>query len=603
MEIELRPWQEDAYAHFKQNGHRGIVAVATGKGKTVFGIHCILKLSEENNALRTCIIVPTINLMFQWRDKIIEFLGISESDIGLYYGKKRENEGKKIVIFVINSFVKNLALIKISTPFDFMIADECHHYGSNLFSNLFKYETKYSLGLSATPIRESDPKGTEIIFKSIGDITYSLSHLEDPNSVPPFNIWSILVNLTLDEVSRYEKITQKCIPIERRLKDAYNIDKGTKDYMVRLNCLASARSAKARRTARGLLSNYGRKSNIKYTADAKAPLVQEIIRMERGSKIIVFTERRKLSEKILKDLPLSSNAMSVDNKTKNLNYKLDQFKNLDKGVIIAPKILDEGQDFTDASVAIVASFTSSVRQMIQRDGRILRKTPEKLRATRYTLVVKGLEERKYFDILDSTSMAETALNGVWVEFDGKNFTDAPDFKKKFREYLDPAVALENLSEKVKIKLNDYEYNYHKPKDPDFCDRRIKDLGNPYYKKIIEADQGQSWPRLYRGIISNQLDTSYIKKIRSLSPEEKELLNNQYRETMRIARDRKVQCESIWPIISACIHGHTVKLDKNTKDFFIKFFTGGVMPSFWKPDLYKFAKEDILDYIKDMEPNI
>jgi len=282
---------------------------------------------------------------------------------------------------------------------------------------------------------------------------------------------------------------------------------------------------------------------------------------------------------------------------------LDQFKNLDKGVIIAPKILDEGQDFTDASVAIVASFTSSVRQMIQRDGRILRKTPEKLRATRYTLVVKGLEERKYFDILDSTGMEETALNGVWVEFDGKNFIDAPDFKKKFQEYLDPAVALENLSDNVRIKLNDYELNYYKPNDPDFLDRRIKDLGKPYYKKIIEADNGQSWPRLYISICGNQLDTSDAKKIRSLSPKEKELLLSQYRETMRKARDRGVQCESIWPIISAFIYGHTVKLDEKAKEFFIKFFTGGVKPSFWGAELYKFAKEDVLDYIKDMEPNI
>ena len=74
MGIRFRDWQEEAYDEFKKYNFKGIIKVGTGKGKTVFAIYCIQKFLKENSDFRTCIIVPTINLMFQWKKEIINFL-------------------------------------------------------------------------------------------------------------------------------------------------------------------------------------------------------------------------------------------------------------------------------------------------------------------------------------------------------------------------------------------------------------------------------------------------------------------------------------------------------------------------------------------------
>ncbi|MBW6452122.1 MAG: DEAD/DEAH box helicase family protein [DPANN group archaeon] len=76
MGIILREWQNDAYKIFKNNNYNGILKVGTGKGKTVFAIYCIKQFMKDNPDYRTCIIVPTINLMFQWKAELLKFLDL-----------------------------------------------------------------------------------------------------------------------------------------------------------------------------------------------------------------------------------------------------------------------------------------------------------------------------------------------------------------------------------------------------------------------------------------------------------------------------------------------------------------------------------------------
>ena len=131
MEITLRSWQKDAYQSFENNNFNGILKVGTGKGKTIFAIYCIKEFLRINPLFRTCIIVPTINLMFQWKNELIKFMDIEPKEISLFYGREKSVSGK-IVIFVVNSAINssNLQKAHLLKKFDFMIADECHHYGS-----------------------------------------------------------------------------------------------------------------------------------------------------------------------------------------------------------------------------------------------------------------------------------------------------------------------------------------------------------------------------------------------------------------------------------------------------------------------------------------
>jgi superfamily II DNA or RNA helicase len=63
----------------------------------------------------------------------------------------------------------------------------------------------------------------------------------------------------------------------------------------------------------------------------------------------------------------------------------------DQGAVATSKVLNEGVNIPDASVAIVLSGSGSSREHIQRLGRILRKQPEK-EAILYEVVAAGTTE-------------------------------------------------------------------------------------------------------------------------------------------------------------------------------------------------------------------
>ena len=61
------------------------------------------------------------------------------------------------------------------------------------------------------------------------------------------------------------------------------------------------------------------------------------------------------------------------------------------GAVVTSKVLNEGVDIPDASVAIVVSGSASVREHVQRLGRVLRAREGK-RAVLYELVTAGTTE-------------------------------------------------------------------------------------------------------------------------------------------------------------------------------------------------------------------
>ena len=89
--------------------------------------------------------------------------------------------------------IKNYDL-SIFEDFGLTIIDEVHHLGAQVFSNLFKkVNTKYMLGLSATPYRED--KLEKVINWHIGDILYYESSKVNQNQ----NIQVLLCHYTSND--------------------------------------------------------------------------------------------------------------------------------------------------------------------------------------------------------------------------------------------------------------------------------------------------------------------------------------------------------------------------------------------------------------------
>ena len=84
-------------------------------------------------------------------------------------------------------------------------------------------------------------------------------------------------------------------------------------------------------------------------------------------------------------------AITHQTKVKERHETLDKFRSGDYPTLVTSKVLNEGVDVPEASVAVVLSGTGSSREYVQRLGRILRKGEGKL-ALLYEVVAEDTSE-------------------------------------------------------------------------------------------------------------------------------------------------------------------------------------------------------------------
>ena len=76
-----REYQLTAYQNWVNNGHKGIFAMATGTGKTITSLNCLLAEYQQNRSYKAIILVPTRALVQQWKKECIKFNFKNISDI------------------------------------------------------------------------------------------------------------------------------------------------------------------------------------------------------------------------------------------------------------------------------------------------------------------------------------------------------------------------------------------------------------------------------------------------------------------------------------------------------------------------------------------
>ena len=63
---EPRPYQKEAYESWCNNNYKGILAMATGTGKTLTALYFLIKEYEKNCIQKNLIVVPSEELIRQW---------------------------------------------------------------------------------------------------------------------------------------------------------------------------------------------------------------------------------------------------------------------------------------------------------------------------------------------------------------------------------------------------------------------------------------------------------------------------------------------------------------------------------------------------------
>ena len=152
--------------YFIEAGNKFIETGAVGvfwafsAGKSLFGMHMANKIKG-----RKLVVVPTITLVEQWRERFRKYTNIShEVDIVTYHSFNKV-AGKE---------------------YSLMITDETHHLPANQFSKFSTIRAKYRIGLSGSAYREDGR--TEYIFALSGfpiglswDDLISLGVIEEPD--------------------------------------------------------------------------------------------------------------------------------------------------------------------------------------------------------------------------------------------------------------------------------------------------------------------------------------------------------------------------------------------------------------------------------------
>ena len=414
--INLYDWQKRCLAAWNENGRRGIVHVITGAGKTLMALAAAADASEK--PIRIRIVVPTLSLMYQWKQAISEFIVFSETEqpgerpIGYYCGEVKTSPPCKFTIYVVNSARHAISahILRdmkqgIST---LLILDECHHYGSRenakifhfLRSPDFKSNLYLSLGLSATP----ECGGyQETLVPAVGKeiFRYDIAGAADDHHIPDYFIFQVALSFQDKELKEYTRITDSMERLYAKLARRYQTLKGSELSKQILFLKETAKEGKGDPEAWAYLCLLYKRTRLCIMAKSRRDAAVKILELlGPQKKVLIFSERIEQAESLHKALSRTmSRAVGIYHSEMSRDARklaLDRFRYGETGILISCKALDEGIDVPAADAGIILSGTGVERQRIQRFGRLLRKSSDKDAALLYYLYVRQSREESVF---------------------------------------------------------------------------------------------------------------------------------------------------------------------------------------------------------------
>ena len=410
-----RPYQVDAYKKWKARGKCGVFAMATGTGKTITSLNCVLEEYRDDDFYRLLILVPSLALVEQWggevrsfnfRNVIMVSSDNSQWKVELAKILMKMSLGRNVnyvIISTYQSFVMKdfqIMLPKLSKG-TILIADEAHNIGSTSVRNAFHALTiERRIALSATPNRIYDEEGSREIESFFNDshpytYSFSMSRAIKEEHLMPYCYFPYLAKLEDDEMFEYARITRQLVQIYNGNKGEFSDpEKARKLLLLRKNLLHKARNKMA--VFRQILQTIGEdklKYCFVYSAAGKHTRLDE-------------TDDERLDEFILKEMQavlkqtfpnVTCNSYTGEDSKEMRRQKLAAFAAGRLNVLFAKNCLDEGVDVPRAEYGIFTSSTGNPRQFIQRRGRLLRRHKDKTFAYIYDMVVVPNFNSPYYD--------------------------------------------------------------------------------------------------------------------------------------------------------------------------------------------------------------
>ena len=416
-----REYQQLAFENWKNNNQQGLFAMATGTGKTITSLNCLLEIYKRNGYYKAIILVPTITLVNQWEKECwkfnygniikvyskntewrskIELLQMAEK-----YRKPSEPTQNFIIISTYASFARE-NVFSILNSFErtkvLLIADEAHNMGSpSILKRLGTINYLRRIGLSATPERQFDDDTNMKLYRFFGaedkfTFEYSMEEAIKKGVLCKYYYYPHLIKLTDEEMANYIELSEK-------ISKYFNYNSGLfdkKDEILMGLLLARKRIIHKAVNKLGAFKKiieerYERNGNLKYSLI----YVPEGNKPDYFSDSDIFDKSEQVADDAVSDHLIDVYTEAVMKIDKYITVRKFVSGQKDRDAILADfakgrlqvltsmKCLDEGVDVPRSELAIFCASTGNPRQFIQRRGRVLRTHPDKYMAEIHDLVV------------------------------------------------------------------------------------------------------------------------------------------------------------------------------------------------------------------------
>jgi superfamily II DNA or RNA helicase len=362
------PHQAQALAAWER-GKRGVVELPTGAGKTRLALMALARVRRA-----ALILVPTLDLVTQWAEALRTFLGI---DAGLVGGGSFDV--RPVTVCTYASACRHGE--RFGNRFGLAVFDECHHLAGEMYARCAEVLiAPYRLGLTATLER---PDGRHALLEGlIGPVVYrqAIGALSG-RYLAHYRTEVLEAELNAEEREQYLAARR----VYRDFVAAQGLRLAGPGDWQRFVYIAAGSPQ-----GREALAGYYRQKRLTFASAGKFALLADLLHRHRGQQTLVFTNDNRTAYEVSRRflVPLITHQTRVQERREILA----RFRDGRWPILATSKVLNEGVDVPAASVAVIVSGNASVREHVQRLGRILRKDGDK-QAVLYELLTRGTSEQ------------------------------------------------------------------------------------------------------------------------------------------------------------------------------------------------------------------
>lgn len=365
---EPRFYQSEALEAWKRHRGRGVVVLPTGAGKTQLAMMAI-----DDRRRSTLVVAPTLDLVRQWYDVLGATFGVP---IGVVGGG--EHDVRPLTVTTYDSAYIHME--HLGSRFGLVVFDECHHLPSPTYALSARLAiAPFRLGLTATPERAD---GLDAALQNlVGPTVYrrDISELAG-EYLAEYDTERVEVELSPEEREEHDAERQIYRDFVGMNGIVMSSPRGFGEFVMR-----SARTADGRRAMKA----YRRQRELAFAATAKLAYLEHLFSVHKSDRALVFTQDNATAHLVSRTFLVP--VITHQTKVTERSAILAGFAAGTYSAVVTSKVLNEGVDVPDANVAVVLSGSGSVREHVQRLGRILRQREGK-RAVLYEIVTARTTE-------------------------------------------------------------------------------------------------------------------------------------------------------------------------------------------------------------------